>query len=136
MTLAQDDIVAWMARWAEAIRNLDYDTGRELFAGDVVAFGTWTGAMRGIDDLVADQWMQVWPHTRGFEFIDPVVVAQVQDLAAVATEWRSEGKSAEGWFERQGRATLVLVRAEGDIACVHSHFSLVPGTDSQGRHSI
>ncbi len=133
MTITEDGVAAWMARWAEAIRANDFETGRAMFANDVVAFGSLTRAMQGIDALLAEQWQPVWPETRDFAFERPAMLRVTAEMAVVAAEWRSEGRSADGWYERRGRAMLVLLARDGALICVHSHVSMLPGTQALAK---
>lgn len=130
MTISEDSVAGWMARWAEAIRANDFEAARAMFADDVVAYGSLTRAMRGMDALLAEQWRRVWPATRDFAFERPAMIRVTAEMAVVAVEWRSEGRSPDGWYERRGRATLVLVASDDALVCVHSHVSMLPGTSA------
>lgn len=126
--MSTDEIDAWLSAWAQAIRDNDLEAGRRMFAENVVGFGTLTGAMIGLDALVSDQWSQIWPRTAGFVFGPVHQVSVTDDLAVVVAEWRSEGRTDAGAYERRGRATLVLRPTASGLVCTHSHFSMFPGT--------
>jgi ketosteroid isomerase-like protein len=125
------DALAWLARWEALVNAGDIEAARPFFAEDVVAFGSLTPAMHGLDALVARQWSQIWPTIRDFALNrDTLSVRSVGDgsLAVLAGEYRSLGKDgAGGWYDRAGRATLVLERRDAGYVCVHSHFSMYPG---------
>jgi ketosteroid isomerase-like protein len=127
-----DSVRAWVAEWGAEVAAAQMDVARQRFDPQVVAFGTATGIVTGIDALHRDQWSAVWPVIRGFAFeVDDLVVLPSPDgLQAVAVvAWRSEGRGADGtWAPRPGRATVVLRRSSLDATWlgVHTHFSLVP----------
>ena len=131
-------IAAWLDNWARAIRERDFAGARPLFAEDVMAFGSLSSAMTDRDTLEHDQWRPIWSRTRGFRFDDWAVISDQEGEAVVACTWSSEGDGGAGkWYPRQGRATLVL-RQQGDgYVCIHSHFSMMPGTEPlQGREAL
>jgi ketosteroid isomerase-like protein len=118
----------WLADFSEAVRSADYARGRELFAEDVVAFGTRAPLIRGIDSLVEDQWECIWDITRGFQYsFDQAEIGILQESAWVAVPWTSQGQDSAGrWYDRPGRATYILRRTEGRWLAIHSHHSLDP----------
>ena len=99
-----------------------------MFAPDVVAFGSLTEVMVGLDSLIEEQWSQIWPNTRDFSFDSPLLLSIEDNLCVVVAEWGSQGRLADRHYERRGRATLVLRREASGLLCLHSHFSMVPGT--------
>jgi ketosteroid isomerase-like protein len=121
---------AWVAAFGSNVAAVDFDAARELFDDEVVAFGTWSELLDGLDELEARQWRNVWPTITDFAFdVEGTTVLSSPDgLQAVAVApWSSTGFGPDGQpFDRPGRATLVLQR--GDIGAmwraVHSHFSL------------
>ena len=122
----------WVAAWGTEVAAVDMTTARDRFAADVVAFGTYAEAVRGLDRLEAEQWRNVWPTISGFAFrVDElIVIASADGTQAVAVvPWDSVGIDADGSrFDRPGRATIVLERrsASEPWRGVHTHFSLAP----------
>jgi ketosteroid isomerase-like protein len=122
----------WVAAWGREVAAVDMTTARDRFAPDVVAFGTYAEALRGLDRLEAEQWRNVWPTISDFAFrVDElVVIASADGSQAVAVvPWDSVGTRADGTrFDRPGRATIVLQRSSASEPWigVHTHFSLVP----------
>jgi ketosteroid isomerase-like protein len=122
----------WVAAWGTEVAAVDMTTARDRFAADVVAFGTYAEAVRGLDRLEAEQWRNVWPTISEFAFrVDElVVIASVDSTQAVAVvPWDSVGIDADGTrFDRPGRATIVLERSSATAPWrgVHTHFSLAP----------
>ena len=115
--------------FALSVRERNYSAGRELFADEILGFGTYSGQLVGLDALVENQWKPVWSVTRNFHFKAEMIRCEVLgDAAWIAAAWESEGRAAEGgeWHIRNGRATLILQRREGGWRAVHSHFSLQP----------
>lgn len=126
------EIRQWLTDFAAAVRDVDYDRARAMFADDVISFGTFTPIARGRDALVAQQWKNIWNRTRGFTFVVPQTQIEIcGEIAWAAAPWTSQGRDAQGnWFDRPGRCTLIL-RRDGRLEsaawlCVHSHFSLTP----------
>jgi ketosteroid isomerase-like protein len=126
-----DAVMAWLHRWEALINAGDIAAAEPLFAEDVVAFGSLTRRMEGRDDLVARQWSLMWPRIRDFAFDYDharILSGTPGEFAIVATPWRSLGRKGESdWYERRGRATLVLKPTSDGFTCVHSHFSMEPG---------
>lgn len=124
------EIRRWLEDFSAAVRAVDYERGRAMFAPDVVGFGTYAGMLTGLDRLVAGQWRNIWGVTRGFTFrLDEMHCGVSGDQAWVAVPWDSQGQTAEGtWFDRPGRATIILERRDGRWLAIHTHFSLYPPT--------
>jgi ketosteroid isomerase-like protein len=128
----QGSVRDWVAAWGTEVAGVDMTTARDRFAADVVAFGTYAEAVRGLDRLEAEQWRNVWPQISGFAFrVDElIVVASADGTQAVAVvPWDSVGIDADGArFDRPGRATIVLQRTSANEPWtgVHTHFSLAP----------
>jgi ketosteroid isomerase-like protein len=124
------EIRAWLEEFAAAVRAVDYDHGRSMFAPEVVGFGTYAGMIAGLDPLIAGQWRNIWGVTRGFTFrLDDLHAGIADDQGWVAVPWDSEGQHANGeWYSRPGRATIVLERRAGRWLALHTHMSLYPPT--------
>lgn len=120
----------WLETWAGLVRAVDYAAARRLFCDDVVAFGTQTPVMRGLDELVERQWKAIWPHSDGFHFELDHAAATVdasRRMACVMSPWTSTGYGERGEaFDRPGRATIVLTRDAVDQPwrASHTHLSL------------
>lgn len=129
MPIAETDIHVWLDRWRDLIVARDYVEARSLFAPDVVAYGTVTGYMRGLDELERRQWRQVWGRTKDFAFCKETlfIVGAGATAATVGCLWQSSGMTQQDWYARRGRMTLVLERREVGLVCVHSHLSMEPG---------
>ena len=87
----------------------------------------------GRDNLVEDQWKKIWGCTRGFHFLLEQARLEVEsEFAWVATPWTSQGRDEAGqWFDRHGRATLLLRRGrDGSVAL--RPLALQPGPYPQG----
>jgi len=105
-----------------------------MFAPDAVAFGTWAMAVHGLDNIVREQWKNVWPRITGFTFEGSPVARGEGETAWVAASWSSQATGPDGQpFTRPGRATFVLERRGGRWLCVHSHVSLTP-SQSESAH--
>lgn len=100
-----------MAGWIagpRAIRSGQFAEASLLFDKDVVGFGTVAIEAKGLDCLVEQQWMKVWPRTEGFRFDNVSVETWGADgLAVTAVHWSSQGidSRTSALFTRQGRAT-------------------------------
>jgi ketosteroid isomerase-like protein len=99
-----------------------------------VAFGTWARAVAGLDNIVREQWQNVWPRIRDFRFDADARVHATGDSAWIAAGWQTEATGPDGRpFSRPGRGTFVLERRDGTWLAVHSHFSLLP-SQSETAH--
>ncbi len=134
MTNDEREVAEWLREFEAACRGRDFAAGRGMFASDAVAFGTWARAVRGLDNIVREQWENVWPRIREFRFEERPAMQASGNAAWIASEWSSEATGADGQpFTRHGRATFALARRDGRWLCVHSHVSLLP-TQSDTAH--
>jgi ketosteroid isomerase-like protein len=131
------EIRAWFDTLQRCVRAVDYDTARDIFAPDVVSFGTRADLVPGLDALQAQQWSGVWPMIADFAFdLDGLHVVGAGDFVWAAVVWTSTGFHEDGTpFPRPGRATVTFTRRNGRWLATHTHFSLNPGTPprSYGR---
>src|SRR5262245_17816456 len=108
----EHEVRAWLDRFAAAVRDVDYEMGRQLFASNVVGCGTVGVMLEGLDALLAGQWKKIWPVTSGFHFhAEHLTCGGSGDVAWAAVPWTSWGGHRDGQsFERHGRATYILHR--------------------------
>src|SRR2546430_2223657 len=126
----------WLRTFEAAVRARDFAVGRELFATDAMAFGTWARAVAGLDNIVREQWQNVWPRIRNFHFEGDTSVHASGDSARIAGGWLTEVTGPDGRpVTRPGRGTFVLERRSGKWLAVHSHFSLLP-SQSETAHRL
>jgi ketosteroid isomerase-like protein len=124
----------WLRTFEAAVRARDFARGRTMFAPDAVAFGTWARTVSGLDNIVREQWQNVWPRIRDFHFDADAHVHSAGDSAWIAAGWQTQATGPDGQsFRRPGRGTFVLERREGKWLAVHSHFSLLP-SQSEAAH--
>jgi ketosteroid isomerase-like protein len=134
MPTPDQETLQWLREFEAACRGRDFEAGRRMFANDAVAFGTWAMAVHGLDNIVREQWRNVWPRIRNFTIDAKPVVRGDGETAWIAAGWSSEATGPDGKpFKRPGRATFILARREGRWVCVHSHVSLQP-TQSETAH--
>jgi ketosteroid isomerase-like protein len=128
MSDAEQEIREWLQAFDSAVRDVDYERGKTLFADDVVGFGTYASMLEGLKNLVEGQWKNIWGVTRGFTFrLGEAHIGVEGDLAWVASPWDSQGQNEDGtWFSRPGRATIILERRDGVWLARHTHLSLYP----------
>jgi ketosteroid isomerase-like protein len=124
----------WLRAFEGIVRARDFTAGRAMFADDAVAFGTWARAVAGLDNIVREQWQNVWPRIRDFRFDGDARVRTFGESAWIAAGWLTEATGPDGRpFTRPGRGTFVLERRGGKWLAVHSHFSLLP-SQSESAH--
>jgi ketosteroid isomerase-like protein len=118
----------WFATLQACVRAVDYPTAREIFAPDVVAFGTRAEIVVGLDTLEQNQWSGVWPVIRDFSFdLSQLHWGWSGDGGWAVTTWTSTGFRPDGSpFPRPGRATVLFTVREDRILAIHTHFSLSP----------
>lgn len=125
-------ILDWLSEWQDAINARDYDRGALLFDEDVIAFGTYSDAMRGRANLVDLQWREMWPYIKDFHFDleETTLLGEDGALAVVICPWTSLGIAPNGsTFPRAGRCTIALKRTEsGELKALHTHFSMAKGS--------
>ncbi|MBT6277068.1 MAG: SnoaL-like domain-containing protein [Chromatiales bacterium] len=120
----------WVDTLGQAVASVRFEQARELFAEEVIGFGTFKDMVHGIDQLDAGQWRSIWPTIKNFAFdLDSLEVLFSPDgrQAVAMVVWNSIGFNADGSsYPRPGRATVVLRRDEGVWRGWHTHFSLFP----------
>ena len=124
-------LVQWLTAWQAAINARDYAGGAELFAEDVIAFGTYSDAMRGRENLVERQWREMWPYIRDFRFSldETAVLDDGHSICVLICPWTSLGIAPDGaTFPRAGRCTIALERTETGLRARHTHFSMATGS--------
>lgn len=125
-----DKALDWLQQWENMINATDFAGARLLFSPHVISFGTLTGFMSGLQELESRQWRKIWPTIKDFKFDDPMVLfnGELAHSAIIVSLWHSKGKaSGGGWYDRKGRATLVLRLENNLLRCCHSHLSMEPG---------
>ncbi|MFL6060694.1 MAG: YybH family protein [Marmoricola sp.] len=129
--ISESDLDDWLNEFAECVRRRDYEAGRALFVGDATGFGTVANQYADLDDLVGEQWSEVWDRTEEFTFAEERSSWIGGSQGTVAVTWRSIGLEDGDRRERTGRATVVIHRYDdGEVLAVHSHFSMTPGTSA------
>lgn len=127
-----DSVRAWFAQMGGYVAGLDFASARDLFADEVVSFGTFKDVVQGLDNVEAGQWRSIWPAIRDFAFnLDSLEVIASSDgnSATGVITWDSRGFDESGEpFPRPGRATVVLQRAQAGAPwkAMHTHFSVFP----------
>ena len=128
-----DPVVAvrqWFALMERYCASVDYDSAEEIFAEDVVSFGTAMSIVRGRKKLREGQWESVWGNISDFKMdLDNVHAGGSGNQAWGVVSWTSTGYDGDHRpFSRPGRATVTLERRDGVWLAAHTHFSLFPGT--------
>ncbi len=132
--IVTDDHNVAVRQWFELLgrycATVDYDSAMDIFAEDVVAFGTKMDVESGLDTLRKNQWEGIWGNIRDFKVdLNGVRAAGDADSAWGVATWTSTGFDEDGnTYFRPGRATVTLARRGGRWLAVHTHFSLYPGT--------
>lgn len=131
MIYSETDAVQWLNTWERQINERDYSGASLLFDADVLAYGTLAGQLRGIDDLIQNQWQKVWPLITDFKFDQPEFQNFNGGFILIVSGWSSNHhKQRSIQHVRSGRATLVLKPVTSGLRCVHSHLSMLPGTQA------
>jgi ketosteroid isomerase-like protein len=123
----------WFRRLADHVQAVDYVGARQLFAEDLIAFGTFADFVSGRDATEQRQWRSMWPTIDHFRCrLDHMrTIVSADRLTAVGiTIFDSTGYNEHGGpYDRPGRATVVFGRATigADWIAQHTHFSLCRG---------
>ena len=129
-------IIEWYEKLGKYCASVDYVSACEIFADDVLSFGTRADIVSGLDLLQQNQWQGIWPNIQDFK-IDMETVhsgGDERNAWGIAT-WTSTGFHEDGTsFHRPGRATVILERRDRQWVSVHTHFSLNPGTTSSTKN--
>lgn len=127
-------ILLWLEIFAGHVRAVDYAAARPMWHPDLLAFGTHSDVISGLETAIATQWDNMWPKTAHFMFdLRGTRVLGRGALAVAVTPWTSTGFAADGArFDRPGRATMMFDRSGAPYLawgwrCVHSHMSLNRG---------
>jgi len=132
----------WFRRLSEQVQAVDFAGARQLFAEDMIAFGTFEDFVTGRDAVEQVQWRNVWPVTSGFHFrIDDIrAIVSPDRLTAIGMAvFQSTGYHEDGTpYARPGRTTVALSRrAVGEEwVADHTHMSLFRDVPSRsfGQH--
>jgi ketosteroid isomerase-like protein len=131
----------WFERLAAQVRAVDFAGARDLFAADLVAFGTFSYFVTGRDAVELAQWRNVWPHIDDFRWRPDIRALIAADrLSAVGMAiFDSTGYAPDGTpYDRPGRATVAFARhgPTEDWVAQHTHMSLfrdVPTRSAKGK---
>ena len=102
-----DFLENWLRLFAAAVRARDFASGRKMFDGGVISFGTVCFRVENLDELALQQWRLIWLNTTDFDFeYDSARAAVDENLATVIATWKSTGYDREQMpHERRGRAS-------------------------------
>ncbi len=129
-SVVKEKALDWLKRWERLINAADFVGARGLFVETVVSFGTFADVLNGLDELESRQWRVIWPSIADFTFDEPKVLAfeDAPGIAGIVALWHSRGRTKDGgWYQRKGRATLILKDGIEGLRCIHSHLSMEPG---------
>ena len=127
-------VADWFVRWGRLVANVDFRRARDLYAEDVIAFGSLGDMLTTREDLERQQWRPVWPTIEDYRYdlaTLEVVMSPDRLMAVAAAILRSTGLNRDGSrFDRPGRVTAALMREAVGAPwfATHTHVSLKPGT--------
>src|SRR5262249_26669286 len=127
----------WLKTFEAFGRARHFTGGPTPVAADAVAFGTWARAVAGLDNIVREQWENVWPRIRDFHFEPGAHVHTAGDSAWIAGGWLTEVTGPDGRpFTRPGRGTFVLERRGGEWLPGASPLSPLPPPARAGPRPV
>ena len=120
----------WFALMERYCAGVNYEGAENIFAEDVVSFGTTMDIVSGRKALREGQWESIWGNISNFKMdLGNVHARGSGSQAWGVVTWTSIGFDGNHKpFYRPGRATVTLERRDGVWLAVHTHFSLYPGT--------
>jgi ketosteroid isomerase-like protein len=124
----QEAAEQWFAGLEKCCSTVDYDSAEDIFADDVVSFGTKSQIVSGLETLRKNQWEGIWGNIKKFKMDLGNLHAGGDDKHAWGiVTWTSVGfDGSHEPFHRPGRATVILEKRDGRWVSVHTHFSLYP----------
>jgi ketosteroid isomerase-like protein len=137
LPVAEEDwrsVADWYQVWGDRVAAVNFTAVRDMFTEDAIAFGSKVEMVTSREALERDQWRAIWPSIEDYRYdlsTLEVVMSPDRLMAMGASIFRSTGLHPDGKkFERNGRATVTLMRPLVDAPwiCTHSHISLKPGT--------
>src|SRR5258708_2566816 len=118
LPVAEEDkrsVGEWYARWDKFVAEGGFKPVREMFAEDVVAFGSKMEMMTSQEVLERDQWRSVWPSIEDYRYdlsTLEVVTSPDRLMAMGAVLFRSTGIHPDSKkFVRNGRSTCTFMRS-------------------------
>jgi len=123
-----DQFKNWLNNFEECVNNKDYNSAKALYGYSAKNFGTRNSYSSNMDEYVENQWKVVWELSRMFKFNDVIDFNQYCNYVAVT--WQNETKNGSVFTLRQGRATFIFENFNGNLLCVHSHFSTLENINS------
>lgn len=129
-----EEIKAWLENFAKCVQSKDFEKGKTLFSPSCWCFGSYAEVLNNLDDLVENQWKQIWPNITDFHFDLNKLhcqFSQDQRMACIMAPWYSTGYRPDGMiYARPGRVTIVLLKdpVHNSWLAHHTHYSLNPGT--------
>ena len=102
LPVAEEDkrsVGEWYARWDKFVAEVDFVPVREMFAEDVVAFGSKVEMMTSQAQLEREQWRHVWPSIEDYRYdlsTLEVVTSPDRLMAMGAVMFRSTGLHPDG----------------------------------------
>ena len=123
----------WFQRLTDYVQSVDYVGARQLFAENLIAFGTFADFVTGREAIEKQQWRNIWGTIDHFRcrLDDMRTIVSADRLTAVGIIiFDSTGYNEDSApHDRPGRATVVFGRAAigADWVAQHTHFSLFRG---------
>ena len=124
--LSEDEALEWLKSFEFAVKNREFGKAQSLYDSQAVLFGTLVFKSQSIEDYRKNQWENIWSSSKNFKFTEILRIDVFDSVAIISAIWKNTSLVNEDWIERSGRATLCLVKANGQVKAIHSHFSLTP----------
>lgn len=116
----------WLQRFEKCVRKKQYATCRELFIPSVVFFGLEKNVTFSMDQLIEQEFKQVWPTQLAFTLDLKRCAVMPGDPVVIGCAWSAANVIA-GAPQKHGRITITLALFERNrILCVHGHMSINP----------
>lgn len=125
----------WLEKYEYCVRHKDYQGAKSLFFPCGTYYGMYVSMGAYQDQITEKEWKREWPCIQNFcwSYSDRIVVeSKDKTQYTVFLPFTSTGYTVYGnSFDRNGRATILLINNSDSLVCMHMHISVNPGVQHE-----